>query len=199
MPKGLKLNAKQARFVAEYLIDCNATQAAVRAGYSVKTAGQIGGRLLKNIGVAKAVEEGRAQQLQGLHFTKEQVLEELKYLAFSNHLHFTVDDTGNLALRPGAPEGAHKAISSVKHRIRTVTDSDGRSSTTREVEFRLWDKPSTLKLAGRHLGLFPDRVEPAANDADQPPTVIVLDGALPQSVDDQKGTLTTTLPGLPGN
>lgn len=195
MAKGGKLNAKQQRFVAEYLTDLNATQAAIRAGYSAKTANVIGPRLLVNVRVAEAIEAGKAKRLEGSEFTQAEVLEELKYLAFSNHLHFTVDDKGNLALADGAPKGAHKAISSVKYRIRT----DPQGNTTREVEYKLWDKPSTLKLAGRHLGLFPDRIERTPEDVGREPTVIVLNGELPPSVDDQSGTMTTTLPGLPGN
>ena len=59
-----KLTAKQERFVAEYLIDLNATQAAIRAGYSKKTAGQIGEQNLKKLEIAAAVAEGCAKQEQ---------------------------------------------------------------------------------------------------------------------------------------
>lgn len=52
-----KLTEKQKRFVEEYLIDLNATQAAIRAGYSPKTAYSAGQRLLKNVEVRKAIDE----------------------------------------------------------------------------------------------------------------------------------------------
>jgi len=56
------LTAKQQRFVDEYLIDLNATQAAIRAGYSAATAGQGGDQLLKNIEVAKAISERQVKR-----------------------------------------------------------------------------------------------------------------------------------------
>ena len=55
------LNARQKRFATEYLIDMNATQAAIRAGYSVKTAGSIGEQLLKKLEIKQAVEQGLEQ------------------------------------------------------------------------------------------------------------------------------------------
>ncbi len=60
------LNARQKQFVAEYLIDMNATQAAIRAGYSQKTAGSIGEQLLKKLEIKQAVE----QQLEQIRSAK---------------------------------------------------------------------------------------------------------------------------------
>ena len=57
------LNARQARFVAEYLVDLNGKQAAIRAGYSPKTAETCGPRLLRNVQVAAAVAAGQAKHL----------------------------------------------------------------------------------------------------------------------------------------
>lgn len=59
----MMLNPKQQRFVTEYLVDLNATQAAIRAGYSPKTANQTGPRLLVNVGIREAIADERA----GLH------------------------------------------------------------------------------------------------------------------------------------
>ncbi len=52
-----KLTSKQQRFCTEYLIDCNATRAAIRSGYSEKTAGKIGSRLLKNLEIKSYIDE----------------------------------------------------------------------------------------------------------------------------------------------
>lgn len=57
----MKLTPRQQRFVGEYLIDLNATQAAIRAGYSAKTAEQQGSRLLGNVGVSAAIAKGQAR------------------------------------------------------------------------------------------------------------------------------------------
>lgn len=54
---GLPMTSKQKRFCIEYLIDCNATQAAIRAGYSAKTAYSVGQRMLKNVEVKKYIDE----------------------------------------------------------------------------------------------------------------------------------------------
>ena len=150
------LEPRQARFVEEYLKDLNATQAAIRAGYSAKGADVAGVRLLANNRVGSAIAERKAQRAERVGITQERVLSELQALAFSDVEHYTVDDFGNLAAAPGAPPGVMRAVSSVKYRIRTI---DG--ETTREVEFKLWDKPGTLKLAGRHVGTkgFFDKVE----------------------------------------
>lgn len=71
---GGKLNAKQERFVAEYLFDSNATQAAIRAGYSPKTAGQQGERLLKNVEIKAALSVAVAKQQRRTEISADLVL-----------------------------------------------------------------------------------------------------------------------------
>lgn len=71
---GASLNAKQSRFVQEYLIDLNATQAAIRAGYSEKTAEQQGPRLLGNAGVAAAIAAGQAERAKRVQVDQDYVL-----------------------------------------------------------------------------------------------------------------------------
>lgn len=70
----MALTNKQQRFVAEYLVDLNATQAAIRAGYSQKTAYSQGQRLLKNVEVAKAVSQHAANTSEKLDLSAERVL-----------------------------------------------------------------------------------------------------------------------------
>lgn len=153
------LNPRQRAFVQEYLIDNNATQAAVRAGYSVDCAGPIGSRLLADVNVAPAIAQARAQRLTRVGMTQDQVLQEMSLLSHSRIDHYWVDDVGQIQLAEHAPEGAMAAIQSVKHRTTTRRDADGHPVVTHEVEIRLWDKPTPLKLMGRHAGLFPDRQE----------------------------------------
>src|SRR6185437_8000191 len=81
-------------------------------------------------------------------------------LAFSDVSHYKTDETGNVTLAEGAPDGAVRALQSVKKKVRTYGGGeDDEPVTETETELRLWDKPGMLKLAGRHVGLFPDRVE----------------------------------------
>lgn len=152
------LRAKQAVFVAEYLKDLNATQAAIRAGYSAKTAEQQGPRLLGNAGVQAAIQAGQAARAVRTGITQDRVLCETSLLAFSDLQHYVVDDLGNVQLAAGAPEGAMRALQSIKRKV--ITRGSGEDAyTTYEVELRLWDKPGVLKLAGQHVGLFRDKVE----------------------------------------
>ena len=68
------MNARQLRFVQEYLIDLNATQAAIRAGYSEKTAYVQGPRLLENVGVQDAIRFGQEKVLKKAEISAEMVL-----------------------------------------------------------------------------------------------------------------------------
>lgn len=78
----MELTPKQERFVAEYLIDLNATQAAIRTGYSAKTAASQGARLLKQGGVARAVQAAQQARAVRTEITQDRVLQELARIAF---------------------------------------------------------------------------------------------------------------------
>lgn len=150
---GKGLTARQARFVAEYLVCLNATQAAKTAGYAHPH--QQGPRLLANVGVSSAIAKAQKSEARKLNISQRKVLRETARLAFSDVNDFYLGDDGRIHAHPWAPTGATRAIKSVKYR--TTTDKEGH--VHREAEIRLWDKPQPLKLAGRHVGLFPDKVE----------------------------------------
>lgn len=76
-----ELTKKQKVFVKEYLIDLNATQAMIRAGYSAKTANEAGSRMLAKVSVKKAIEESLAERSEKLDITAEYVLNGLKTVA----------------------------------------------------------------------------------------------------------------------
>lgn len=145
------LAARRARFVVEYLIDLNATQAAIRAGYSPNGATVQGTRLLADASIQAAIQKARETRLVRTEITQDRVLSELALLAFSDVTHYDVDENGNVTAAEGAPPGAMRAVSSIKRKVRV--DKDG--NIEREVELKLWDKPGPLRLAGRHVGLFP--------------------------------------------
>ena len=83
MPKQTKLTEKQKRFCEEYLIDLNATQAAVRAGYSPKTAEQAAARLLRNVKVQEYLNILREKQSERTQITADMVLKELEKIALA--------------------------------------------------------------------------------------------------------------------
>ena len=79
-----KLTAKQKRFRDEYLIDLNATQAAIRAGYSSKTANEQGARLLANVSVQEAIAKATAERSKRTGISQDRVIQELARIAFVN-------------------------------------------------------------------------------------------------------------------
>lgn len=76
-----ELTDKQARFCEEYLIDLNATQAAIRAGYSEKTANEQGARLLANVSVQEKIAELKAERSKRTEITQDSVIQELAAVA----------------------------------------------------------------------------------------------------------------------
>ena len=78
------LTDKQQRFVDEYLVDLNATQAAIRAGYSAKTAGQIGDQNLKKLEIQAAIQRRKKELSEKTKITQQMVLEELGKVAFES-------------------------------------------------------------------------------------------------------------------
>lgn len=158
-PEEQALTPRQAAFVQEYIVDLNGTQAAIRAGYSPATANEQAARLLAGVSVRAAVEKLKAQRLSRVNITQDSVLHEMSLLASARVDWFYVDENGELRSTELAPEGAMACVASIKKRKITKMDKDDNITVTHEVEFKLWDKPGTLKLMGRHVGLFPDRVE----------------------------------------
>lgn len=80
----MALNAKQRRFLDEYLIDLNATQAAIRAGYSAKTASSQGERLLRNVEVQALLTERMKAREKRTEITQDKVLAELAKIGFAD-------------------------------------------------------------------------------------------------------------------
>lgn len=155
-----ELTSKQQLFVDEYMIDRNATQAAIRAGYSAATAEQQGSRLLRNVQVKAAVDERVSKMAEKLEISAERVLRELALIGFSNMADYMrpgfegdpVLDFSNLTRDQAA------ALAEV-----TVEDfKDGRGEDARDVrrvKFKLSDKRAALVDLGRHLKLFTDKLE----------------------------------------
>lgn len=156
-----KLTDKQKRFIDEYLIDLNATQAAIRAGYSPKTANEQGSRLLANVSIRARIEQAMAERSKRTGINQDRVLRELARIAFVNAADVINFDSATIA--EGASEDDTAAIASVK--VKTIPTPDGDGI---EREIRLADKLKALELCGKHLGMFNDKV-----DANVPVTVVI--------------------------
>ncbi|UJX41706.1 terminase small subunit [Desulfovibrio sp. JY] len=149
------LNKKQQRFVEEYIVDLNATQAAIRAGYSQKTAYRIGHDLLQKTSVSDAIETAMAERSERTKITADAVLQELARLAFSDIRKVTVFGGKGVTIKESAEidDATAAAISEVSE---TTTQFGG----SRKV--KMHDKVKALELAGRHLGLFEKDKGPGA-------------------------------------
>lgn len=152
------LTPRQRRFVEEYLLDLNATQAAIRAGYSERTANEQGARLLANVSVRQAIQEGQKERSERTHVQADAVLRDLATLCHSRVTDYVIDDEGNVTLSADAPPDAMRAVSSVKRR----TLRRGKDLVEVVTELRLWSKPDAIRLALQHLGMLTNRVELAA-------------------------------------
>lgn len=145
------MTPKQERFVAEYLVDLNATQAAIRAGYSAKTAKQQGSENLTKPDIAAAVGERRAKQLTQTDLTATRVLQEISRISFAD-IRRVVDEHGNLRPLHELTDDEAAAIASVEVIIKNAQAGDGHTDTVHKIKH--WDKLKALEMAGKHLGVF---------------------------------------------
>lgn len=140
---------KQRRFVAEYLVDSNATQAAIRAGYSARSADRIAADLLRKTWVAEAIAARQAKVANRLEVTAEKVLLEYARIAFSDMARLTSWGPGGVNLKPSAElaEDDSRCVSE-------VSEERGSKCSTK---IKLHDKKGALDALARNLGLFKDK------------------------------------------
>ena len=130
--KDLKLTAKQQRFVEEYLIDLNATQAAIRAGYSEKTAEQLGYQLLQKTSVLKAIEEAQAKREERTQITQDYVLTNIQKVI--------------------------ERCMQVQQVDNCLTQTED-GELAQAFMFKEQGALKGLELLGKHLGMFKDKIE----------------------------------------
>lgn len=145
------MTKKQELFVAEYLIDLNATQAAIRAGYSAKNADKIGSELLGKTRVQQAIAKAMAERSKRTGVNQDRVVLELAKLAFIN-ITDVVDSQGKI--KENATKEDKSCIESIKYK---ESSSDTGSSVEREV--KIGSKLKALELLGKHLGMWNDKVD----------------------------------------
>lgn len=150
------MTPKQERFIAEYLIDLNATQAAIRAGYSKKTANEQGARLLANASVAAAVAAGQREQHGRLQLTADEGREQNAFIARLDPAEM-FDEHGAVLPVPKMPRHVRCALRSLKVVRRHLTSGNGVTDATLEVQF--WDKGAAIEREYKHFGLLIDRVQ----------------------------------------
>ena len=142
-----RMTEKQKRFVEEYLIDLNATQAAIRAGYSPKYADREGHKLVENSRVSEAIEKALAERSRRTGINQDRVVQELAKIAFVKITDVVNDDCEIL---PDADEADLAAIESVK--VKSIPTKSGEVGVEREI--KLSSKLKALELLGKHLGMW---------------------------------------------
>ena len=159
------LTAKQARFVEEYLVDLNATQAAIRAGYSEKTAEQGAAQLLSNIKVSNAVLVAIAERSERTEITQDRVLGELAKIGFSDIRNAV--RWGKSPIDKDAKNAGPNGLGLYPVELIPSEDLDDDiaatvsevSLTQTGIKIKTYDKLSALEKIGKHLGMFVDKGE----------------------------------------
>lgn len=146
-----QLSEQRQRFVDEYLIDLNGTQAAIRAGYSVKTAQEQSSRLLSNVMVQEAISKAMAARSKRTGVNQDRVVLELAKIAFVK-MTDVVDSNGRI--REDATDDDLACIESIKYK-----ESDNEFGGSVEREVKIGSKLKALELLGKHLGMWNDKVD----------------------------------------
>ncbi|MCU4389914.1 terminase small subunit [Acinetobacter courvalinii] len=153
-----KLTAKQQLFVDEYLVDLNATQAAIRAGYSPKTAYSKGQQLTKLL--STEISEAQANRSKRTQITQDMVLNELAKIGFSNMLDYVTPTNGGDLVPDFSAITRDQAAAIGEVTIDQYMEGKGEDAVlVKRTKFKLSDKRAALVDMGRHLGMFKDKVE----------------------------------------
>ena len=150
------LTKKQKLFVEEYLIDLNATQAAIRAGYSPDTAQQMGSENLSKPVIKNAIDKATADRSRRTGINQHVGLHEIAKMPFLNPV--DVIDMDEATIKGEANRDDTACIASVKVK---VIPGEGGNITEREV--KTYDKLKALELLGKHLGMFTDKLKMEGN------------------------------------
>lgn len=182
----MALTAKQQRFVAEYLIDLNATQAAIRAGYSEKTAAEQASRLLTNVKVGEAIQAAMKARSERTEINADWVLKRLARDATA--------DLADLYTENGTLKPVHEWPiawrTGLVAGIETVQERDGEDAEGKPVyatvrKVKLLDRTKLVELIGKHVevGAFKEKVE-HSGEIKTPELKLVLHGTKPSPAAD---------------
>lgn len=152
----MKLTPKQKAFVDEYLVDLNATQAAIRAGYSKKTAGRIGQENLQKPVIQTAIQAQMKEREKRTEVTADKVVQELAKIAFADLKDYARwDETGVEILNSEDVDGT--VLAEVSETVNYQIFPNGGESEKRQKKIKPHDKMKALELLGRHLAMFTDK------------------------------------------
>ena len=153
-----KLTDKQEFFCQEYIKDFNGTEAAIRAGYSKKTARSIASELLTKPNIQKRIQELTSKAVERNEISVDKILKEIAAVAFLDIKDF-YDEVGNLKKVHDIDDLARRAISSVSGRVVKEGEDFVEIKT-----IKANDKLKALELLGRFHKMFTDKIELGASD-----------------------------------
>lgn len=165
----MALTAKQERFVSEYLIDLNATQAAIRAGYSEKGANRQGSALLSNIDVQAKIQEAKAKRDKRTGITQDRVVAELAKIGFADIRKAVMWGASPLDTESESADPNGPGIYPVELVPSDKVDDDTAAAitevalTAQGVKIKMADKRAALETLLRHLGGDDGDEAPALN------------------------------------
>ena len=144
---------RQIKFVEEYIKSLNATDAAIKAGYSEKTARSQGSRLLTNVDIQKAIQQAKAEREERTKIDADYVLKRLVEIDQMDVLDI-MDDDGNVKPLRDWPKIWRQYISNIE----TISMDDG-EGWLKKIKWP--DKVKNLELLGKHVsvGAFKDKIE----------------------------------------
>ena len=167
---GVKLTVKQKRFVDEYLVDFNGTQAAIRAGYATRSAEVTAAKLLRNAKVQAEISRRQQDLQRRTAVSQDRVVKELMRVAFA-------DATNYVQVQPRTIVGADGKEIVIQAVVLTATaelTDEERAAISQikqganGIEVKMYDKLRALELLGRHIGMFNDKLELKATVAENP-------------------------------
>lgn len=167
-PENFGISPKRAVFVREYLIDLNATQAAIRAGYSAKTASSQGERLLNYAEVRQAIASAMREREARTEITQDRVLREVGAIALLD-IRNAFNPDGTLKRLDEMDAATASAIAGLE--VSEQVDAEG-NFVGHLKKIRLAEKISALTLLMRHLGMLNDKLK-LAGDTENPLTLLI--------------------------
>jgi phage terminase small subunit len=156
--KKKELTPKQKRFVDEYLIDLNATQAAIRAGYKEKTARFIAAENLTKPIIQEVIQKAMNERSKRTEVTQDRTLKELARIGFSDIRKY-FDEDGSLKKITDLDDDAAAVVSSVEVDELFEGRGEDRIQIGYTRKIKLWDKNSALEKIGKHLKMFTEKME----------------------------------------
>lgn len=180
------MTPKQQRFVDEFPVDLNATQAAIRAGYSLHTAAAIGCELLAKPEIAAAIRAALAERQRRTAITADRVLEELARVAFVDPRGFFGSD-GSLKRLEDLTEEQAAALASLDMLEEYAGSGQERQQIGWVKKIRFWPKIGALRLLMAHLGMLIERHEHSGPDGGP------IECGRPHLTDDERAALIAQL------